>query len=71
MGCIGLALVSQTLPWLAEIFARSKNSFDQDFCDLIVEIHRWEMLGYVTLGINSATMALLLGYGYTKLTLLC
>ena len=70
VGCIGLALVSQTLPWLAEIFARSKNSFDQDFCDLIVEIHRWEMLGYVTLGINSATMALLLGYGYTKLTLL-
>ena len=70
VGGIGLALVSQTLPWLAEIFARSKNSFDQDFCDLIVEIHRWEMLGYVTLGINSATMALLLGYGYTKLTLL-
>ena len=28
------------------------------------------MLGYVTLGINSATMALLLGYGYTKLTML-
>lgn len=70
VGGVGLALVSQTLPWLAEIFARSKNSFDQDFCDLIVEIHRWEMLGYVTLGINSATMALLLGYGYTKLTLL-
>lgn len=70
VGGIGLALVSQILPWLAEIFARSKNSFDQDFCDLIVEIHRWEMLGYVTLGINSATMALLLGYGYTKLTLL-
>ena len=70
VGGIGLALVSQTLPWLAEIFAQSKNNFDQDFCDLIVQIHRWEMLGYVTLGINSATMALLLGYGYTKLTLL-
>ena len=27
------------------------------------------MLGYVTLGVNSATLALLLGYGYTKLTL--
>ena len=69
-GVVGLVLVSQTLPWLAEIFARSKNSFDQDFCDLIVEIHRWEMMGYVTLGINAATMALLLGYGYTKLTML-
>ena len=70
VGVIGLLLVSNTLPWLAEIFARSKNSFDSEFCELIVEIHRWEMLGYVTLGINSATMALLLGYGYTKLTML-
>ena len=70
VGAIGLLLVSNALPWLAEIFARSKNNFDQEFCDLIVEIHRWEMLGYVTLGINSATIALLLGYGYTKLTML-
>ena len=70
VGLIGLLLVSQSLPWLAEVFARSKNSFDQDFCDMIVAIHRWEMLGYVTLGINSATVALLLGYGYTKLTML-
>ena len=70
VGAIGLLLVSQTLPWLAEIFARSKDSFDPEFCALIVEIHRWEMLGYVTLGVNSATIALLLGYGYTKLTLL-
>ena len=28
------------------------------------------MLGYVTLGINSATVALLMGYGHTKLTML-
>lgn len=70
LGTIGLLIVSQTLPWLAEVFARSKNSFDQEFCDMIVSIHRWEMLGYVTLGINSATIALLLGYGYTKLTML-
>ena len=70
VGLIGLLIVSQSLPWLAEIFARSKNSFDQEFCDMIVAIHRWEMLGYVTLGINSATVSLLLGYGYTKLTML-
>ena len=37
---------------------------------MIISIHRWEMLGYITLGFNSATLALLLGYGYTKLTLL-
>jgi len=70
VGIIGLAIVSTTLPWLAEIFARSENQFDQRFCDMIIAIHQWEMLGYVTLGINSATLALLLGYGYTKLTML-
>ena len=70
IGLIGLLLVNQTLPWLATIFAQSKNQFDQTFCDMIVDIHRFEMLGYITLGINSATIALLLGYGYTKLTML-
>lgn len=70
VGVVGLAVVSGILPWLAQIFAQSKNQFDQEFCDLIVDIHRWEMLGYITLGVNSATLALLLGYGYTKLTML-
>ena len=70
IGALGILLVTQTLPWLAEIFARSKDSFDPEFCAMIVDIHKWEMLGYVTLGINSATIALLLGYGYTKLTML-
>ena len=70
IGLVGLLLVNQTLPWLATVFAQSKNQFDQSFCDMIVDIHRWEMLGYITLGINSATVALLLGYGYTKLTML-
>lgn len=70
IGVIGLTLVSNVLPWLAGIFARSQGQFNQEFCDLIVDIHRWEMLGYITLGVNSATLALLLGYGYTKLTML-
>lgn len=70
IGVIGLVGVSSCLPWIARIFAQSKNNFDQSFCDMIVDIHRWEMLGYITLGINSATIALLLGYGYTKLTML-
>lgn len=70
VGVIGLALVSGTLPYLARIFAQSQNKFDQTFCDMIVAIHKWEMLGYITLGVNSATLALLLGYGYTKLTML-
>ena len=70
IGVVGLVLVSNTLPWLAELFAQSKNHFDQEFCDMIVAIHRWEMLGYITLGVNSATIALLLGYGYSKRTMI-
>lgn len=69
IGLIGLAVVSQTLPWLAQVFAQSKNEFDPVFRDMIVNIHRYEMLGYVTLGMHASTMALLLGYGYTKLTM--
>lgn len=70
IGVVGLILVSTTLPWLAGIFAQSESNFDAGFRDMIVDIHRWEMLGYITLGINSATLALLLGYGYTKLTMI-
>ncbi len=70
IGLVGIVTVSQTLPWLAQIFAQSKDAFDPVFCDMIVSIHQWEMLGYITLGFNSASLALLLGYGYTKLTLL-
>lgn len=70
IGVVGLALVSWGLPWLAGIFARSEGNADLYFRDMIVAIHRYEMLGYITLGINSATIALLLGYGYTKLTLI-
>ncbi|MBQ4600503.1 MAG: MATE family efflux transporter [Oscillospiraceae bacterium] len=70
IGVVGILLVSNTLPWLAEVFAKSKDNYDPAFRDMIVSIHQWEMLGYITLGINSATLALLLGYGYTKLTLL-
>ena len=70
IGVLGLGLVSAGLPWLASVFAQSESNFDSGFRDMIVQIHQWEMLGYITLGINSATLALLLGYGYTKLTML-
>ena len=70
IGVIGLILVSWGLPWLAQVFAQSKDTFDQEFCDMIVAIHQWEMVGYITLGINSATMALLLGYGYSQRTMI-
>lgn len=69
IGAVGLAVMSWALPWMAQMFAQSKQQFDPGFCEMIVSIHRWEMLGYLTLGVNSATLALLLGYGCTKLTL--
>lgn len=69
IGLLGILLVSNGLPWLADIFAQSKNSFDAGFREQIIAIHRWEMLGYVTLGVNSATLSLLLGYGRTKWTM--
>ena len=70
IGLIGWICIWETLPWLAEIFAHSKNQFDPVFCDMIVQIHKYEMMGYVTLGINSAVNALLLGYGYAKLAMI-
>lgn len=69
IGLIGLVAVTQALPWLAQVFAQSKNQFDPVFQQMIVDIHNYEKLGYITLGLHSATLALLLGYGYTKLTL--
>lgn len=70
IGLAGLALVSLCLPWLAGVFAQSQSHYDAAFQQMIVSIHQWEMLGYITLGINSATMALLIGYGYTKRTMI-
>lgn len=69
IGVIGLIAVSFGLPSLARIFAQSKNNFNEEFCQMIVDIHRWEMLGYITLGVHSASNALLLGYGYAKRTM--
>ena len=70
IGVIGLAAVYAALPWLAEVFASSKSEFDEGFRAMIVDIHRWEMLGYITLGVNSAVNALMLGCGFAKRTML-
>ncbi|MGN1341137.1 MAG: MATE family efflux transporter [Oscillospiraceae bacterium] len=42
---------------------------DEEFRLLIKSVASYEILGVITLGINAAVMALLYGYGYTKLTL--
>ena len=40
IGVIGSLPVSNTLPWLASVFASSKNQFDPAFRDMIVAIHQ-------------------------------
>ncbi|MBR1797971.1 MAG: MATE family efflux transporter [Clostridiales bacterium] len=70
IGLAGLIIVSIFLPQIASVFAHSRDEFNQEFCDMIVAIHRYEMLGYIMLGINSAVNAFLLGYGYAKLTMM-
>lgn len=70
VGIIGYLIVTFTLPMLAEVFARSKDSFDSVFCDMIVDIHRYEMMGYITLGIASAVDAFLIGLGRAKTVML-
>ncbi len=67
IGAVGLGVVRLVLPWLADVFASSRDAFDAEFRDMIIAIHRYEMLGYIALGLNSASNALLLGYGHTKL----
>lgn len=42
---------------------------DRIFRDMIKDVTKYELMGVVTLGMNAAVMALLYGYGYTKLTL--
>jgi len=66
IGLIGFVAVTLWLDELAVVFARSKSGFDSTFCQMIVDIHRWEMLGYITLGIHSAVNSLMLGYEMGK-----
>ena len=70
IGAVGYLIVMLSLPALADIFASSKNNYDPAFAQMIVDIHRYEMIGYVTLGVNSAVNALFFGMGYTKLVMI-
>lgn len=67
IGVAGLGIIRLALPWMANVFASSRETFDTEFRDMIVAIHEYEMLGYISLGMNSASNSLLLGYGHTKL----
>jgi Na+-driven multidrug efflux pump len=66
LGVIGMFLSLFFLDSISMLFAGS----DQEFAKLIAKVYSYEALGAIALGINSAVMSLLYGFGYTKLTLL-
>ncbi len=66
LGAVFMSLTLLFLDPLSSLFSGQ----DEEFRILIKEVYGYEALGAVTLGINAAVMALLYGFGYTKLTLL-
>lgn len=66
IGTLFLIIIMLNLDFICSLFAGGDDSFKE----LIKDVTRYEFLGLITLGINAAVMALLYGYGYTKLTLL-
>lgn len=70
IGIVGVLVVRNMLPWLADLYVTGNTAADIEFRNAIITIHQWEMFGYITLGIHSAVAALLLGCGYTKRTML-
>lgn len=65
IGVLGYLLTMVFLPQISSIFAKDNQIFQK----LISDVYRYEAIGAVPLGISAAIMALLYGYGYTKLTL--
>ena len=66
---IGAVFMSLSLIFLNQLSALFAGS-DAEFGQMISSIYRMEALGAIPLGINAAVMALLYGFGRTKVTLL-
>ena len=71
IGVIGLITTLIFLKPISFIFASSSSGFDTEFQNMIIEMYKMECIGScIPLGINAAVISLLLGFGYTKYTLL-
>lgn len=71
IGIIGFIISFLFLKPLSFIFASSSGGFNYDFQEMIIQMYRMEMIGTcIPLALNSSVISLLLGFGYTKLTLL-
>lgn len=64
IGVVGVFLAVKYLPFIASFF----DGGDPEFSILIQEIYLWEAWGAIPQGIFSATIGLLYGFGYTKIT---
>lgn len=72
IGAVGLVLLNVFLEPISWLFANSTEGFNLEFQQMIMHVFRFEAIGgCIPLGINSACMALLFGFGKTKLTLVC
>lgn len=72
IGAVGWVLLNVFLDPITWIFANSTEGFNEEFQQLIMHVFRYEALGgCIPLGINGACMALLFGFGKTRLTLVC
>jgi putative MATE family efflux protein len=66
IGILGMGITMGFLGYISKIFGGD----NKEFCDLISRVYYYEAWGLIPLGINSAVMSLLYGFGYTKITLL-
>lgn len=72
IGLIGYILLNVFIGPITYLFANSAEGFNYEFQQTIIKVFRYDSFGgCVPLGINAAIMALLFGFGKTKLTLLC
>lgn len=71
IGLIGYLLLNVFIGPITYIFANSTQGFNFEFQQTIINVFRYDSFGgCVPLGVNSAIMALLFGFGKTRLTLL-
>lgn len=71
VGIAGFILTRLFINQISLIFSSSVSGVDAEFQNMIIKIYSFESLGgCIPLGINSAVISLMLGFGYTKCTLL-
>lgn len=71
IGVAGYALINIFIEPITWLFANSQEGLDADFQQTIIKVLRYDSFGSCApLGVNCAVMALMFGFGYTKLTLI-